>query len=182
MNKNKLIKNFANRVFDGERTREIGRYWASDVKSIVGGWLTPENFFSKKTEMTLQSSKNVITGNAFEKLYHDILTYNKVEHEYNPKYELKIDDFVVVVKPDFVFKDRVEETKFIVSGDYTSYEYQLECEHRATHLPVFYAILEAPFDIKHIPFEPSEERWEFIQKTLRDFHKELSTISSCNSH
>ncbi|MBK9272822.1 MAG: hypothetical protein IPM48_14650 [Saprospiraceae bacterium] len=181
MNKNELIKNFANRAFDEERTRQKGRYWASDVKSIIGGWLTPENFFEKR-EMNLQSCRNVITGNALERIYHDILEYNKIEHVWNPKYELKIDDFVVVVKPDFVLKDRVEETKYIVSGDYTSYEYQLECEHRATNLPVYYAILESPFDITHKPFTPSEERWEFIQQTLRDFHSKLSTVSSCNPH
>ena len=179
MNKNELIKNFANRVFDDERTRTVGRYWASNIKSIIGGWLTPENFFEKRP-MALQSCKNVITGNALERIYHELLEYNKIEHVWNGKYELKIEDFVVVVKPDFIFKDRVEETKYIVSGDYTSYEYQLECEHRATNLPVYYAILSSPFDIEHKIFTPSEERWEFIKKTLSDFHSKLSTITSCN--
>lgn len=175
INKNTLIKNLANRVFDEKYPREIGRYWASDVKSIVGGWLTPENFF-ERTEMNLQSCKNVLTGIALEELYEKALTYSKIAHEWNKKYELKIEDFVVVVKPDFVFKDRVEECKYIVSGDYTKYEYQLECEYRATNLPVFYTIFETPFDWKHIPFEPSDERWEFIKATLSDFHKKLSTI------
>ncbi len=162
-----------------KKERTPDRLWASDIYNIIKKKVTPESFFEHE-QIDLESARRIISGLAYEQMWANILSSQGIEFEYQKKYEIPIEDFTLVVTPDFEFKDRVEETKFpsrIPEVIPEWYEYQLEAEHRATNKPVYLAIFTHPFDIRHIAFEPSEERWKKIQEALIDFHQKLKVVN-----
>ncbi|MBT9170809.1 MAG: hypothetical protein DDT18_01160 [Actinobacteria bacterium] len=173
-----LIEKYINRH---ENKREMGRYYASDIYSILKARLTPENFFEPKIK-TFEDAKLMITGLAMEEKLKDIFEKTNIEFEYQPKKEYKVNDEVLlVVKPDFVFKNFILETKFSffeVKGNEVPlrYCYQLECEARAFRLPVYLGVFSVPFDLKIIPYMPYNARWGKIKRTLVEFHKKLKEI------
>lgn len=176
MTKDELFLAFVNREQGHERI--IGRYWASEISSIRKGYLKPQDFFKKK-EIDLQGAKNILSGIAFERQFKEILWETGKEFQ-EPTKELKIGkDIIIVVKPDFLFKDKVLETKFPVSLTKEipeKWKDQLECEYRAFKKPTYLGIFSHSFDIGYFRYEPSKERWESIQEIIKDFHSELCKI------
>ena len=168
---------FIKYVNSGHKEREISRYWATDIYSIIKGHLTPKNFFKKK-DIDLTGAKNIISGMAYEAQLKDIFEKTGVKFKYGDeiKREMEIDDITLVVKPDFEFEDWVLETKYPTKkreGISEWYQYQLECEYRATGKPVKLGVFSYPFDIKYIKYQPNDKRWELIKKTLIEFDKKL---------
>lgn len=166
-----------------EHERKIGRYWASDIYSILKGYLKPKNFFNKKP-IDLKGAGMIATGEAFEDKLKKIFDVVDIDYEYQAKKEIQIDDdIVLVVKPDFVFEHAVLETKFPfrsfplnTEGIPERYLYQLECEYRAFYLPVYLGVFTIPFNLTTIEYIPSKLRWKKIIRTLRDFDKELRAL------
>lgn len=160
------------------REREKGRYWASDIYSIIKGYTTPKNFFEQK-EIDIRGARNIISGIAFENILKDI--YDRCEIKYKAgdeiKREIKIDkDIVLVVKPDFEFDNWVLETKYPTMKRKEVpewYLYQLEAEHRATNKNVKLGLFSYPFSIQYVDYKPDDKRWELIQKTLINFHNKI---------
>lgn len=158
-----------------KKEREVGRYWASDLYDIIHNKITLEELFNKQ-DIELDGARKIVSGIAFEAMLNDIFNKMNVKFDYQKKYEIKIDkDITLVVIPDFEFDNFVLETKYpgkIYDEIPEWYEYQLEAEHRATGKDVYLGIFTHPFDIKTIPFEPSEERWNKIQEALINFNNQ----------
>lgn len=163
-----------------EHKREIGRYWSSEIHAIKKGYLKPEEFFKKRI-IDEKGTRMILTGLAFEDKLEKILTEMKIDYEYQAKKEIELDDFVLVVKPDFVFKDFVLETKFPFSPikDEIPERYldQLEAEYRAFYKPVWLGAFSIPFQIRFFEFTPSRRRWKNIITSLATFHQKLKIVA-----
>ena len=172
-----LLTEYINR--DTGHERKVGRYWASDIWSIRKGYLTVNKFFDKKP-IDEQGAMNILSGIFFEDGFEKMLVEMGIEHDYNPKEEMEIDDFVLVVKPDFVFPKCIVETKApmkITKEIPEKWTDQLELEHRAFNKPVYLGVFgnnfSRRFSIDNYKYTPDKGRWEDIQNLLRDFHKKL---------
>jgi len=158
--------------------RVMGRYWATDIYSMVKGYLTPENFFTKK-DIDVKAARNMLSGMAFEAMWKDILEYNRVDFLYGDKIKRVKEiapGITLVSKPDFEYTNRVVETKFPVKEREKTpewYLYQLECEYRLTGKEVYLGIFSHPFNIREEKYIPNDDRWELIQNVLIDFHNKL---------
>jgi len=176
--KDNLLVKYVNR--DTGHERKVGRYWISDIWAIRKGYLTVGGFFKRKP-IDIQGAMNIETGNAFEEKFEDILLAMKIEHEWNIPTEIKIDDFVLVVKPDFIFPNSVIETKApvkITTSIPDKWKDQLEGEYRALNKPTYLGVFgNNPTRRFSLPdlykYTPSDKRWEEIQEVLRVFHKKL---------
>ncbi len=165
---------------DGKHVRKFGRYYASEIYGIMKGYVTPETFFDKKPA-DLGGARMMMTGMAMETQLNEVFEKTEVDYKYNTKYEMQIsDEITLVVKPDFIFKDFVIETKFPFSmfqmcpeGIPQRYLYQLEAEAQATQKPVYLGVFSIPFNVELIPYTASCRRWKGILKTLEKFHEEL---------
>lgn len=179
MKSDELILRYIN---SEKKPREIGRYWATDIYSILKGYLTPKNFFKQK-EIDLVGASNILSGEAYESKWKEILEFNKVKFKYGDEAKKEIvvgDNIVLVVKPDFEFETWVLETKCPVRETDQIPEkwiYQLECEYRATNKPVYLGIFSHPFKITYHLYEPSLARWNLIQQTLINFDKKLRELN-----
>ncbi len=178
MNTETLLLKYVNQEHE---PRQIGRYWSSEIYQILKGKLTPKNFFKQK-DIDITGARNIISGIAFEAQLKDIFEKTGVKFKYGDeiKREVKItDDIILVVKPDFEFEDWVLETKYptqIREGISPWYQFQLESEYRATNKPVKLGIFSYPFDVKYIPYQPDDKRWELIKQTLIEFDNKLKQL------
>jgi len=160
--------------------RKIGRYWATDLYPIKYGYLTPENFLTQKI-IDDKGIGMILTGEAMEEKLQKIFDTVKADVEYQNKYELPIDkDIVLIVKPDFEFKDFIIETKFPFKeiGDTIpeKWLYQCEAEYQATKKQVYVGVFTVPFSLKFLPYTPSPKRWEEIKTLLIEFDKKLRKL------
>lgn len=171
-----LLVNYVNK---NSHPRVLGRYWATDIYKIIKGQLTPENFFQQNPIVDIPSLGRIIDGMSNEAILKDIFDYNQVDFKYGDEVvrEIPIDDEItLVVKPDFEFPDFVMEVKNPTKerdGIPEWYIYQLECEYRACLKPVKLGVFIHPFYLNLKDFTPDDERWQFIIKTLKQFHKQL---------
>ena len=164
----KLIKEH----FNKNKERKKGFFHASEVGSIIQGYLLPCDFY-KPRPIKGVSQHYILHGEAYEKQYKELLKDMDYKHE--PRYEVKFDDIIITVKPDFEFADKVIETKAPSTPKTTeklldTYQYQLELEHRATNKPVVLCVIETPFRPTYIPFVPSDERFNKIKEALKSFN------------
>jgi len=182
-----ILISYVNRKNTGHK-RKVGRYWASDIGSIKKGYLTPETFFDRGP-IEIDGCRMILTGVAMEDMLTKIFEQQEIDCLPQAKNVLKISDEVdLVVKPDYVFKDFVVETKFPFStfNPYDipiRYQYQLECEYRAFEpREVYLAMFSIPFNLTFVPYTPSKIRWKNIQKILLKFHEELKACVETNGH
>ncbi len=171
------IKKILSDYLESDKERQIGRYYASEVSSVIKGYKKPKDFFVKE-KLDEKAIGNILSGRAFEAEFKRALDHSKVEYQHEPKEEIKVDDFVIVVKPDFVFKDKIIETKFPVRlghpEDYLErYKHQMECEFRAFNKPVYLGIFSHPFDVKVYRYQESDQVWQEVIDYIRDFNKKL---------
>lgn len=170
----KLKELFNNYVNKEPRERNKGFFYASEVGSIINGYLLPSDFYkSKKIDKTGQA--NIMSGQAFEAEFKKILEHNEIPFKHEPRYEVKFDDITITVKPDFEFADKVIETKFPVKlatdEEYLErYQYQLQLEWEATHKKVYLGIFAHPFNLHLVEFLPDMARFNKIKKALKDFN------------
>ena len=161
--------------------RKIGRYWASDIYAIKKGYLTPKNFFESKVVEPL-GQERIVAGIGYEMLLNDMLKKVKAKYDYNPKTVYQInDEITLVVKPDFVFDDYLWEVKTPSKKYYSvpeKWQYQIECEVQTYNRPAYLVVLSFPFHRDFIPYKSSKIRWNNIQKTLIEFHKQLKQLEA----
>jgi len=169
---------------DGLHQRKIGRYNASEISSIKKGYLKPKDFFTKK-KIDLLGAKRISSGRILETGLEQMLLDLKIPHDYNPKYEIKIDDFVVVCKPDFIFENFVIETKAPATDRsweylFDSYKYQLQAEHLVTGKDVYLGrfCLDGgnQFNVRFRKYLASDKVWEEAVEILRKFDKKLKEL------
>jgi hypothetical protein len=161
--------------------RTYGRYYASELYSIIKGYLKPQDFWKAK-DIDIDGAKNILRGEAYETKLKEILEFNKVDFKYGDeiKYELPInDEIILVVKPDFELKDFVIETKFPIRDVQEipeKWKYQCEAEYRATKKPVIVGVFNNIFDIRFIDYKPSALTWKKIQTALINFHSKVPKV------
>lgn len=165
-----------------KKERVIGRYWATDIYQITKGYLTPENFFDDKPIDAI-GARRILSGMAFESMLHQVYKKTGIKYEEGAKKEMVISpDITLVVKPDFLFKDRLLETKFPENGLTQreipeKWKHQLECEYQAYKLPVYLGVFSHPFSVDFLEYKNSERRWSNITKGLIDFHNKLTKLT-----
>jgi len=173
MRPTEMLVSFVNRE---KKERELGRYWATDIYKIVNRYLTPNNFFAKQ-KINLWGAENILVGEAMEEKLHEIFQFNKGLYEYQQKKVINIDDIELVAVADFNFKSKILETKFPdkpmgnVVPD--KWKYQLEVLHRVFLKPVSLVIMRKHPLYTEVKYEPNDQLWEYIQDTLKVFHKKL---------
>lgn len=176
-----LLKKYLNR---NQHERIKGRYYASEISAIRKGWKLPEDFF-KPNEIN-DNFDGILNGIMKEdflaKIFNEMEVPCKCGKEQS-KYEIKVDNIVIVCKPDFEFKDMVWETKAPITyrkfGEIKeSYKDQLECEFRATNKQVLLGYFtEGKILPTLLPYKPSDRRWENIKKKIIEFDKAVDNSS-----
>ncbi|MHA1329785.1 MAG: hypothetical protein ACTSR2_01790 [Candidatus Hodarchaeales archaeon] len=178
---NEIKKIIKSHITDKQRERQIGRYWATDLYPMIKGYLKPEDFFKEK-EYDERSVSYILTGEANEDILTKIFTEQKVKFEPQVKKEIKInDEITLVVVADFVFEDKVIETKHPfkeVGWIPERYLYQLEAEYRAFKKPVYLGVIGTPFSLRFLKYTPSDERWKQIKEILIRFHNALWQLNN----
>ena len=181
MNQSQLIQAYLTRDKD-KHQRFVGKFSASDLSSIMGGYMTPKNFFAEK-KINALSAKKMITGIILEDGLTRLLENANIDFKSQQRYEIPIDDFIVVAKTDFEFGGAIYETKWTektIDQAMETYQWQLQLQWEATKKPVYLTKISIPFDLRAYKFEPSEERFEHIKTTLRWFHGELKKLGGQN--
>ncbi len=175
----KILSEYVNH---NDKERVVGRYYSSEIGQIIKGFLTPDMFFVKK-KIDKRGVGNIMSGMAFEAELKRALDFGKVKYTHEPKKELKIDDIIISVKPDFEFEEKILETKFPVSlaspEEYLErYKHQMELQYRAFNKPVFLGVFEHPFSLKTYKYEQSDQTYEEIIKAIKEFHIKLCEIKN----
>jgi len=197
---NELRTKYTNR--DQGYERKAGYYYCSEVNKMRPKSrfkLTPKNFFEKRDIEEIGSSR-IERGNAYEAHFERMLVASKTPHRYEPKKycvintetlaevwtlvndekpEIKENELCLTVKPDFVFPNRIIETKAPERPPTSVPEYykdQLCAEQQAFGLPTYLGVFVAPFDLITHRYEPELTRWKEIKIIVRDFHAKLKTL------
>jgi hypothetical protein len=164
---------------DGLHKRTLGRYWASDLSSIIGGYLTAPHFFEDK-EINDEGSTNIFFGVALENELTKRFEKKKIKILSQTKYELKIaEGIILVVKPDFettTYGIECKCPKASVEEIPVRYKYQLEAEARAAGKPMWLLSFQKP-EIVMFPYQSSDETWEKVKVALIDFHRKLLKLN-----
>jgi hypothetical protein len=174
MTLDKILSEYVNH---SDREREVGKYYSSEVGSIIKGYLKPEDFFNKR-KIDNKGVKNILSGRAFEAEFKRALDHSKIEYEHEPKKYIEFEGISISVKPDFIIGDRIIECKFPVRmgtpEEYLErYEHQMECQYRAFGKDVYLGLFSHPFTIKTYKFEPCDKRFELIKEELLKFHNKI---------
>lgn len=185
------------KLYTYDSSRKLGRINSSDIYNILTGDLTPENFFDNQpTDMV--KLKNVWRGMAIEDRFGKELEKLGFKMKWETtgeqlKYEIPVDDFVIVVKPDFHILNGKEinckDNEFLLETKCPNrikedipnwYLYQLECQYRATGIPVYLCQINVMDNdepiVCLIKFKPSEVRWKNILAKLKAFNQELNKL------
>ena len=177
-----ILIDYVNR---GSYPRTVGRYWASELWSIKKGYTSARKFFKKENKIGIYGVRMILTGIANEDMLTKIFDEMNVKYKPQEKKEILVDDDItLVVKPDFIFKDFVIETKYPFgnSNDIPErYLYQLEAEYRSFYLPVYLGKFKSPFEVKLLEYTPSKSRWREIQEMLREFHLKVKKYEKNNA-
>lgn len=175
MNLNSLLKNYIINRDRGKHTKKVGRYWASSLFEIITNRLKPEDYFKKKV-LDLKACRNISEGIMREDKFNEILKFNKVAYDWQPKEVMKIDGMELVVVSDFEFDDMMLECKApnIMPDRIRTYHYpQLESQFRAFNKPVYIIYLKERWQHKFFKYKPNDSFWEEIVKRLKKFHEAL---------
>ena len=187
-NHDELFVKYVNRPNPAHKPRKLHRYWATDCYKIRKGYLTPENFFIKQP-IDIRGTKMILAGimaeDMLSKIYKE-MGIDCLAGDEQIKGIIQItDEIELVVKPDFVFPDKVVETKFPFASHTRGeipdrYKDQLECEYRLLKRPTYAGFFSVPFDIELVLYKESKRRWTNICKNLISFDKLLQEF--CETH
>ncbi len=167
-----------NAVNNHSHPREIGRYWASEIYSIRKGYKTAQDFFNSKP-IDIIGARNILSGEAFETKWKEILEANNVKFSYGNdiKKEIKItNNIILVVKLDFLMENWGLETKYPTRETNeipAKWKDQLECEYQAYKIPIYLGVFRYPFMLKYFHYKPSKTRWNKIQDILISYDKQV---------
>jgi hypothetical protein len=162
--------------------REVGHYWASELSSIIGGYIKPEDW--GKPSPIIDNAEIVCEGMAKEDMLAKIFQKAGIDcacGDKQNKYLLEVEEGVTITtKPDFEFPTQIWETKDPLNwNDYESikpsYKYQLECEARACPNKKVFLGYFVPKRIIPVlvEYQRDDKCWEQIKNKLIKFHKKL---------
>ena len=182
-NHRELIEAFTNKPNPDHKPRKIGRFWASEIHAIKKGYNNSKDFFTRD-KIDIEGCRKILSGIMAEDMLTKIYTEMKIDCKCGKEQVKGIVNIArgidLVVKPDFVFKEYVIETKYTFKdvGDEIPERYkdQLECEHRLTEKQTYLGLFSSPFDMRLLKYKPSNLRWENIKKTLIEYDIMLREI------
>lgn len=190
-----VLNNQFLKLYDWPNHRKVGRYNSSEIYNIIKGELTVENYFDN-SPMNMGKLKNIWRGIGLEAKMREDLEKIGYKLKWNEeggqmKYELKVEDFVIVVCPDFHVLNGLEMghsvNEFILETKCPNkvkteippwYLYQLECQSQATHLPIYLTQINTSGDndwglICALEYTPSPIRFKNIKEKISEFNKQL---------
>jgi len=183
MNINQLIFQHYNKPSTHERHKGI--YWATDIKRIKDGVLTPENFYSNaRDEIDWKGIGNIFTGCAYEAQLIHILNEEKIKCTPHKKKDIKIAKGIILrANLDVMFHKATVEMKAPTKLRFEIPEWnkdQAETYVRAWKKDVYFYFF-VPRDmveqmgklIIEVKYKPSELRWKNIKKLLIDFDSKV---------
>ena len=179
-----LIIEWVNRE-DPEHKRIVGRYSASELYSIIKGYLRPSQFFDKRL-IDITGARLITSGISAEDMLTKIFKEAEVDCEFQVKKEIQItDEIVLVAKPDFVFSDFILEVKCpdpnnIPNTIPEKWLYQLEAYWQAFEKEIVLGVITNPFSVKQIKYVPNDDCWEKIKTALQDFHSKVKKLNKEN--
>jgi len=173
MNLNALVKAYyENRE---KRERKIGRFYSSEIYSILTNKLKPEDFFKEK-KFDLIACKNMFEGEIREKAFKILLDASKIKYEYQPKKVKKFKDFEIVCVADFLFPNYILECKCPreFSGRIKDYHRpQLECQYRIFKKEVYVGYIKPYMDAIFYKYIPSDLFWKEIVRKLLIYYQQV---------
>jgi len=173
---NEIITDFTNKIDPMREPRKVGRYYASELGSIIGGWRKAEDFYEKEI-IKPANAKLIQEGISAENHLTLMFQEMNIPVKMQEKVEIKItDEIVLVVKTDYVFENMVVEFKTpreISQVIPEKWRYQLEATYRGFNKPVKLWQKKYPFTITELDYDPSDETWEIIKKALKNYHKQI---------
>ncbi len=162
--------------------REVGHFWASEISSIMGGYIKPADW--GKPNPIIDNAEIVCEGMAKEDMLAKILQKAGIEcacGDKQNKYLLEVaEGITITTKPDFEFATQIWETKDPLNWeDYESikpsYKYQLECEARAVPNKKVFLGYFVPKRIIPVlvEYQRDDILWEKIKTKLINFNNQL---------
>lgn len=188
MNINEIVYKHYNKQ-DDKHKRKIGVYWATDIKKIKDGTLTPENFLSNtKEEVDWTSVGNIFTGCAYEAELINILKQEKIKCTPHKVKDIKIGKNIILrVNLDIWFKGGIAECKAPTKLRWEIpewYKDQMEIYHRAWKKDVFCYMFVPRNEVGNlkkliieIKYKPSIIRWKNNVKLIKDFDKAVKQFN-----
>ncbi len=176
MKLNEILLQFVNEREKHEQ--KVGRYNSSSLYEIITNKLKPKDFFKPKT-YDLQACQNIIEGEIMENALKELFDFSKADYEYQIKKVLVLNDFEIVAKPDFLFKDKILECKSPVSMPDKVKDYhfpQAEAYFRIFQKPVWIIYIQHHFNYRIFRYQENETYWRYILEKLKVFHEELLKI------
>lgn len=175
------IHKFYNKKKEG--TREVGKYWASELNYMSKGYATVPMFIrameGESKPIDKNGQANIFRGSAMEDMLCKILTEEKLEFKTQTRLEIEIEKGIFISgKLDFDFPDFILETKCpaeSTNGVPDKWKMQMEFYYRATKKNVFLGIFDKNGDeiIRFFPYEPSDKVWSDIRETVINFNERL---------
>lgn len=170
-----LIKYYQERSADYQR--QIGKYWATDLYNIIEKKITPSDFFKQK-EIDLQTAKLFLRGEIVELAVKSLLEKSKKNFSYQEKREMKINDWILTCKPDFLIDKVALEIKGSdnIGNTIKPYHaYQLEAYSRCYPDYQIYILYVNPSQMmtKLHKYQPNAKLWTLIVNSLDKFHLTL---------
>lgn len=172
------ISNYYNK--EREKPREVGHFFASELWAIHKRYTTVGNFFKDKT-FDKEGMANMFRGSAMEDMLAKILKEQGVEFKDQERFEMEVSTGIFISgKTDFSFPDKILETKRPKEPTFgipDKWKFQMEFYHRASGKPVYLGIFAGSGEeiIRFYKYEPKQETWETIIKTVVDFNNKLLT-------
>ena len=191
MNSKDLLRAYNELKGAEHKPREIGRYYSSELAKIRKGWFKPEEFFDPKP-IDSTGLGNINRGVAYEARWAEVFEATDTGLKHEPtKQELKIDDFVIVSKPDFMSETAILEMKtpttrtlnnYIFKGQIPYwYQDQLCCYSKTfgkdVYLAIAYDTPEQNFNLMTIKYISDPVLWRATIEALKDFHAKLKTLN-----
>lgn len=172
----RLILNYYQLQNNTQRT--VGRYWATDLYNIIEKKISPRDFLTGEEKKDLTTYKYFFRGEMVEFAVKFLLEKTEKNIIYQDKKEMKINDWYLVCKPDFIVENNVLEIKgsHSLNNNIKSYHlYQLEAYSRCYPTQKIYIAYLNPnlMHLKIFEYQPKDELWQKIINQLNNFHCRL---------
>jgi hypothetical protein len=175
-----ILQDIIKKTDDGLHKKTIGRYWASDLNSIIKGYITANNYLKEK-EIDIRGLTNIFFGVALENELTKRFEEKGIKIRPQEKKELEIAEGVkLVVKPDFVSDTMTIEAKcpeMPLQAIPERYFHQLEAEYRAFPKNKVYLLSFQRPKFLLLEYKPSDERWKEICDNLIKFNNKLIKLN-----
>ncbi len=171
-----IIVEYVNRE---NKSRDLGRYFSSELYGIMKGYVKPKDIFDKKP-IEEYGCKLISEGVAIEDYLNKIFEEMKVPVKMQEKEVISInDEITIVAKPDYLFKTCIKDLKRprdVCDKFPDKWAPQMEVYYRTFNLPVAVWQVQYPITITELKYVPSDKLWEEIKVKLINFHEKVKKL------